>query len=111
MMAGGRHLGMLSVLLFAVLIPVIAVAASVPNSCRDCHESAQRMGADYPHFVVTQKEVELQTNMPATCPDCHLGSPAMKEKAAAHEGMGRLRLVRKKGLQGGRLWGHSIIVH
>ena len=95
-----RHSGMLLTFLCALLMPVIVVADEAPNSCRDCHGNAQKMGElGYPHFAVTRQDVEKQTGMPASCSDCHLGNPAMKEKEQAHQGMGRLLLVRKKGLQ------------
>ena len=53
----------------------------------------------YPHFTVTRQEVKTQTGMPADCSDCHLGNPAKDGKTEAHEGLGRLLLVRKKGLK------------
>ena len=99
MTAGRRRTGLLLAFLSCAFLPALAAADSTPNSCRDCHENAQKIGADYLHFVVTQQEVERQTGMPASCPDCHLGNPAMKEKDPAHQGMGRLLLVKKKGLK------------
>ncbi len=85
--------------LFNAFMPMSVFGNDSPNSCRDCHGNAQKMGeSGYPHFAVTQKEVERQTGMPATCPDCHLGNPALKKREEAHQGMGRLMLVRKKGL-------------
>jgi hypothetical protein len=95
---------------FMIRTFVIAVVAGVatyasatvdtaPNSCSDCHSDARKIGADYGHFVVTRQEVERQTGMPAACPDCHLGKPAAQDKGEAHRGMGRLLLVKKKGLK------------
>jgi hypothetical protein len=71
------------------------------DSCLDCHGNAAKMKAlGYPHFTVTGKDTELQTGMPATCSQCHLGNPASGDKELAHQGLGRLMLVRKKGLKG-----------
>lgn len=90
---------LLSAALLSAAIPAITTGDDVPNSCLDCHGNARKMrDAGYPQFTVTQKEVEQQTGMPATCVDCHLGNPARGEKMLAHQGMGRLLLVRKKGL-------------
>ncbi|HLO24784.1 MAG TPA: cytochrome c3 family protein [Geobacteraceae bacterium] len=96
---GCCHRFLLLMVLGTLFMPEVAAGNVVPNSCRDCHGNAQKMAAlGYSHFAVTQQEVERQTGMPATCPECHLGNPAKKEKEQAHEGMGRLMLVRKKGL-------------
>ncbi|HEY6008925.1 MAG TPA: cytochrome c3 family protein [Geobacteraceae bacterium] len=70
------------------------------NSCLDCHASATKMAAlGYAHFTVTAAEVKAQSGMTADCPDCHLGNPDSTEKEKAHKGMGRLLIVRKKGLK------------
>jgi hypothetical protein len=82
-----------------VMACAYAAADGAPDSCRDCHGSAQKIGTQYLHFVVTQQEVEQQTGMPATCSGCHLGNPAAQGKRQAHQGMGRLLLVKKKGLK------------
>jgi len=74
---------------------VLAAGTAWPaDSCRECHEDGpamQRLG--YPGFTVTQKEVEAQSGMPATCSDCHRGDPAARQAGAAHRGMGRLMPV------------------
>jgi hypothetical protein len=93
-----RHLGILLAFLGNAVVPAIALAVSAPDSCSDCHGNAQKIGARYLHFAITRQEVERQTGMPATCTECHLGNPAAKEKEEAHRGMGRLLLVKKKGL-------------
>ncbi|MDD2541265.1 MAG: cytochrome C, partial [Desulfuromonadaceae bacterium] len=83
-------------LMMLVLLPASAYAA---DSCRDCHENSRKMASlGYGHFVVTQIEVEAQSHMPAGCSECHLGNPQASEKDAAHQGMARLLVVRKKGL-------------
>lgn len=97
---GCRHRFLLLMVLGTLCMPKIAAGNVVPNSCRDCHGNAQEMAASgYSHFAITQQEVERQTGMPATCPECHLGNPAMKEKEQAHQGMGRLLLAKKKKLR------------
>ncbi len=81
-------------------IPLISHGKDTQNSCLDCHGNARKMKeSGYPHFFFTQQEVERQSGMTATCADCHSGNPASNEKAEAHLGMGRLLLVRKKGLR------------
>lgn len=71
------------------------------NSCPVCHGSqAKMLTMGYPHFAINQDDVEKQSGMPATCADCHLGKPGEMEKEKAHEGMGRIILVRKRGLKG-----------
>lgn len=86
--------------LFCLMTPVIVSGGAPPDRCQECHESAGRMKElGYPHFTVTQREVERQTGMPATCTDCHLGNPGSAVKEEAHRGMGRLSLVMKKGLK------------
>lgn len=88
------------ILLFTAVVPAIALAAEMTDSCRECHGNAQKMQElGYPHFTVTQQEVEQQSGMPASCPDCHLGNPVKDAKEQAHQGMGRLLLVKKKGLR------------
>lgn len=89
----------LFVLLVIVFMPAGALGDAVQDSCIDCHGNAERMrNMGYPHFTVTRQQAKLQTGMTANCVDCHLGNPAQKEKERAHEGMGRLLLVRKRGL-------------
>ena len=92
--------GILCIVLAISIIPAAGLGSSTPDNCRECHENVERMRIlGYPHFTVTQKEVELQTGMPATCPDCHLGNPGSTVKEEAHQGMGRLLLLKKKGLK------------
>lgn len=94
-------LGGLSALLF-VLLTLAAPAAAAPpeNGCRSCHESPQRMKElGFPHFTVTSHEVRAQTrHSTADCQHCHLGNPQAGTKEAAHKGLARLLVVRKKGL-------------
>jgi len=81
------------------ILLVLATTAQAANSCRECHEDSQKMAAlGYAPFTVTQKEVEAQSHMPASCSDCHLGNPEARETSAAHQGLARLLVVRKKGL-------------
>lgn len=93
--------GLLALIL---IIPVAALAADpagsskTESSCIGCHSSAEQMAKlGYPHFTVTQEEVRVQSGMSADCPDCHLGDAAQADAGAAHQGMGRLQLVRRKG--------------
>ena len=83
----------------AALSPAVTLGSAPVNSCLACHEDGKRMAElGYPHFTVTRAEVEKQSGMAASCPDCHLGDPAKTGKEEAHRGMGRLLLVKKKGL-------------
>ena len=76
-----------------------STAADTADSCLACHASAAKMTElGYPHFTVTQNEVETQSGMTAGCADCHLGNRLEGEREKAHQGMGRLLLIRKKGL-------------
>lgn len=87
----------LSLLLMSYALP--AAAAATGNSCLVCHENRQKMKElGFPHFVVTQQEVQAQTRMPADCNQCHLGNPEAGSREEAHKGLARLQLVRKKGL-------------
>jgi hypothetical protein len=95
-----KFIGVLFIFPAIVLYISTVEGTEAANSCLECHGSAQKMRElGYPHFTVTQKEVELQTGMPATCPDCHLGDASSRDKDRAHRGMGRLLLVKKKGLK------------
>ena len=86
-------------LLILLAVAVSATVVSADNSCLSCHENQRKMKElGFPHFVVTQKEVQAQTRMPADCNQCHLGNPEASSKEAAHKGLARLQLVRKKGL-------------
>jgi hypothetical protein len=77
-----------------------AWATEPADSCTGCHADAARMaGLGYPHFTVTSAEVERQSGMSAGCAQCHLGNPAQTDRDQAHQGMGRLQLVSKKGTQ------------
>ena len=88
---------------FRFILLLLSVAlfteAYAADSCRECHENPQKMAAlGYGHFTVTQKEVEAQSRMPAGCSECHLGNPTASAKDAAHQGLARVLVVRKKGL-------------
>ncbi|MDD2272866.1 MAG: cytochrome c3 family protein [Desulfuromonadaceae bacterium] len=86
-------------LILLLMSVVLSTSAYAADSCRDCHENSQKMAAlGYGQFVVTQQEVEAQSRMPAGCSSCHLGNAQESEKDAAHKGMARLLVVRKKGL-------------
>jgi hypothetical protein len=54
--------------------------------------------AGFPHLAVTPAEVRQQSGMDAPCTGCHRGDDAATEATAAHKGVGRLLVVRKKGL-------------
>ncbi|GFO68675.1 cytochrome c [Geomonas limicola] len=87
--------------LAAALLLVASLAAAAGNdSCVECHADRSRMTQlGFPHFTVTPDQVARQSGMQAGCADCHLGDPGQRDSAAAHQGMGRLQLVSKKGLQ------------
>lgn len=89
---------MIRTILLCCLIAGAAVTAEASDSCIECHGNRQRMESlGYGPFTVTSQEVEVQTRMPATCSECHLGNPGAKEKDKAHKGMARLLVVSKKG--------------
>ena len=70
------------------------------NSCIDCHSNAPKMTEiGFPQFTVAQKDVEIQTGMPASCTDCHLGDSSRPDINGSHRGLLRLYYVRSKGLQ------------
>lgn len=82
-----------------VLLFILAGTARAADTCTDCHGNRATMKAlGFPHLTVTPEEATRQTGMTAGCADCHLGDPASPDRAAAHRGMGRLQLVRKKGM-------------
>ncbi len=85
--------------LFSILPFMLTGAALAADTCTDCHgDGAKMLRLGFPHLTVTAEEVSRQAGMAAGCADCHLGDPAMQDREAAHRGMGRLQLVRKKGL-------------
>jgi hypothetical protein len=87
-------------ILLLILIPTLASAADRADSCLACHANPIKMAElGYTHFTVTPAEVRQQSGMTASCDACHLGNPAEPERDKAHQGMGRLQLVRKKGLK------------
>jgi hypothetical protein len=53
----------------------------------------------FPQFSVANEDVQKQTEMPASCTDCHLGNPSDSAKEGAHKGLLRLYYVKSKGLQ------------
>lgn len=87
-----------AIILFMMMF-IATPAVQATDSCNDCHGNRLKMESlGYGHFFMTQKEVEAQSRMPATCNECHLGNPAAKDKETAHKGMARLLVVSKKGL-------------
>ncbi|HTG80666.1 MAG TPA: cytochrome c3 family protein [Geobacteraceae bacterium] len=101
-MAFGRPLvaSCVAVMVTGILVSIADTSGSAPvNSCLACHADGKKMaGLGYPHLTVTQAEVEKQAGMPASCHDCHLGDPTRTDREKAHMGMGRLLVVRKKGI-------------
>ena len=88
----------LSLIGAALALPTLASATDTPDSCLSCHGDPAKMARlGYPHFSVSAAEVEKQSGMEAGCADCHLGNPGENDPDQAHQGMGRLQLVRKKG--------------
>lgn len=86
-----------AVLLF--VLPALASAVAPGDSCLGCHASQTKMAQlGFPHFTVTPAQVSEQSGMSAGCADCHLGNRTENDRDLAHQGMGRLQLVRKKGL-------------
>jgi nitrate/TMAO reductase-like tetraheme cytochrome c subunit len=78
----------------------LPVTARGTDSCISCHADTVKMrNLGYPHFAVTAEEVHRQSGMTADCSDCHLGNPGETDRDKAHQGMGRLLIVRKKGLR------------
>lgn len=90
----------------SITAPLIALMFCVSpvfgsQSCITCHADSRAMTeAGYPHFFVTVDAVENQSGMNATCTDCHLGNGTAVDRETAHQGMGRMFYVRKKGLKG-----------
>lgn len=97
--AGRSLLKILPVFIALQVFTPPSKAADTTDSCLACHASAAKMAElGYPHFTVTQEEAETQSGMTAGCADCHLGNRLESDREKAHQGMGRLLLVRKKGL-------------
>src|SRR6266540_135304 len=91
--------GMMWILAALGVILLTAQPSGADDSCRSCHENRKTMDSlGYGHFTVTQKEVETQSRMPATCSGCHLGDPTAAGKQEAHKGLARLLVTRKNGL-------------
>ncbi len=89
-----------SIFVLALTMSRVLPADEPRSSCQTCHENRSRMTElGFPHFTVTQAEVQAQSGMPATCSACHLGDPTEPDKEKAHRGVGRLLLVRKQGLR------------
>lgn len=85
--------------LLLMMSAIFSANGYAADSCRDCHENSRKMASlGYAAFAVTQKEVEAESRMPAGCSECHLGNPEASDRDAAHQGMARLLVVRKKGL-------------
>lgn len=80
---------------------VLAQPKQETNSCLGCHADPAKMkGLGYPQFTVTNKDIQKQTKMPASCTDCHLGDSADPTKKGAHKGMLRLYCILKsRGLR------------
>lgn len=95
-----KFTGVLFIFPAIVLYMSTVEGTEAANSCLECHGSAQKMlELGYPHFFVTQQEAEQQSGMHAGCTDCHLGDSTAKDKDQAHQGMGRLLLVKKQGFK------------
>lgn len=85
--------------ILSMMSVILVTHAYAADSCRECHENRQKMASrGYEAFTVTSKEVETQSHMPAGCSQCHLGDKEAAEQEAAHRGLARLLVVRKKGL-------------
>ncbi|MBT1073764.1 cytochrome c3 family protein [Geobacter grbiciae] len=85
--------------LILLLLFVQVGAAQPPDTCSGCHADRSKMlRFGFPHLSVTAEEATRQSGMNAACSDCHLGDPTNPDRTAAHRGMGRLLLVRKKGM-------------
>ena len=90
---------MVRMILLAALITGSVVAAQASNSCIECHSDRLEMESlGKAGFAVTPEETRVQTRMPASCDQCHLGHPEQRERSAAHQGMARLLEVTNKGL-------------
>jgi len=77
---------------FAFLLATNGLFAE--DSCVNCHGNADSMKAyGYPQFFVTREGVLSQSNMPANCPDCHMGNPAAAQKEEAHQGLLSVKAV------------------
>lgn len=82
-----------------LLLFILVGTARAADTCTVCHGNRAKMTAlGFPHLTVTPEEANRESGMTATCADCHLGDPSSPERTAAHRGMGRLQLVRKKGM-------------
>ena len=93
-------IALLTLTVLVLTLPV-RVAAVPARGCVGCHGDTGIMtGLGYPQFFVTSEEVQRQSGMPASCPDCHRGNPATTDRVEAHRGMGRLLVVRKRGFAG-----------
>ena len=88
----------LFILLVILILPALVGAADSTDSCLACHANSKKMAElGYPHFTVTPAQVRQQSGMTASCDACHLGDPKASDPEMAHQGMGRLQLVKKKG--------------
>jgi hypothetical protein len=87
-------------LIILLLSSVVSTGTSdAIESCQDCHGNFQLMRSlGRQDISFSAKEIQSQTRMDATCSQCHLGSPAEKEKLAAHKGILRPLVISKKGL-------------
>lgn len=89
---------MIRSILLSIMITAAAINVAAADSCSECHGSRQQMvSLGYGHFTVTNQETLAQTRMPASCAECHLGDPTVRDKSKAHAGMARLLVVAKKG--------------
>jgi len=89
---------MMRSILLGILFVAVASSVWATGSCIECHGDRSRMESlGYEAFTVTNQQAKEQTQMPASCSDCHLGNPAAQEKSEAHKGLARLLGVAKKG--------------
>ena len=85
----------IALLIILLLLP--ALASANEDSCSGCHADAQKMeAAGFPQFAFSSSEVNIQTHMPASCADCHLGDPTAVTAEQAHRNMLTLMVVRQK---------------
>ncbi len=86
--------------IFGILF-LFAPAYAAQQGCIVCHGDPPKMASlGYPHFTMTTSAVEMQTNMPAQCTDCHLGNPAAMDMEQAHAGLLTVKAIKDRTWEG-----------
>lgn len=80
-----------------ILLILTAGSGFSADTCINCHSLPDKMKEmGFPQFTIMPEDVKSQSQMLASCSDCHAGNPGASDLENAHKGMLTLRAVGRK---------------